>query len=1002
MKNLMYNNMKNKKLLFSLCSVALVSLVCIALFSAKKDKKGDFKLRTFDNEYSYGIKEAARWLYERRMDPATGEINWEAFNTAAKDVIKLRKYAEKDAVTDAITWTEMGPNNIGGRTRALMIDKDYSNVIYAGGVAGGLFKTKSSGTVWSRLNLYTINGSDTSANNNMAISCLAQDPNGYIYVGTGEGLVNGGISSSNINLHTVGMSGDGIYYANHNGMDFYKIPNSDNFQWVNRIAPAPANIGDSARMYIATEKGLRILNRVGDHFYWRTPKVVTGTSVGLDVKVGSDGTILYSDRINSSGKGRVFVSTDNGNSFQKANGLPTDAGRIEIAIAPSDPNYMYVSLSDLSGEFIGVYYTSDKGSNWNQVIAKSATVNIFYNGYNNQGEFDNCIAVYPNDPKHFLVGGICLWEGKLLSTENPISVSFRQIMSNSDAYSNYSTYIHSDLHNICFDKMSRYNNSGIILVGCDGGLFKSTNGGEKFTQMNKNYNVTQFYAVACSNDSLKVAGGTQDNGSLCITGTSAEIQRGTQISSGDGGHASFSIINTDVIFCSVYGGNVYRKADLEQIQSATGDNGWYNTDMKSIASGSISPFVTPLYNWEMIDDPNSLDSVIYVAPKNIVKDEVIQVKSERNNYPMTYLAPKNITQGDSVKFSDHVMNRFFVGLSNGVWMTTGALDFSATTPKWGKILSTTSPITCLTVSKDGNYLYASTGSVLYRVSGISQCISNDTTTWHATSPTKVTSFKKIWTAGAIITSISVDPQNSDRVLVSIGGTGSSQIYLSEDAATAESPTFTNKHGNLPQTPIYSSLIEMNHSNWAMIGNEYGVWFTKTLNAVTPTWVSINKGMNCNVPVFHLTQQLHNVQAALYTTTTQTGESASVYYPGTNNSGFIYAATHGIGIFRTNAFKVETPVGIKDNPKINTISTKLSLYPNPASSFTNLNFELAESQYIKANIYDMSGRLVKIVNIEAHQGNNTVHLNCDNLNTGTYIINLKSESLNLTSKLIITK
>src|SRR5574344_1398206 len=212
----MYNNMKNKKLILSLCGLAIISIACIALFSLKKAEKGQFKVRTFENEYSYGIKEAAMWLYERRMDPATGEIDWDAFNTAAKEVVKLRKYAEKDATVDAITWTEMGPNNIGGRTRALMIDKNQSNVVYAGGVAGGLFKTKNNGTVWSRLNLYTINGTDTSANSNMAISCLAQDPNGYVYVGTGEGLVNGGISSSNINLFTVGMSGDGVYCANQN------------------------------------------------------------------------------------------------------------------------------------------------------------------------------------------------------------------------------------------------------------------------------------------------------------------------------------------------------------------------------------------------------------------------------------------------------------------------------------------------------------------------------------------------------------------------------------------------------------------------------------------------------------------------------------------------------------------------------------------------------------------------------------------------------------------
>jgi hypothetical protein len=34
-------------------------------------------------------------------------------------------------------WTEIGPSNIGGRIRAVIIDPDNTNNIWAGGVSGG-------------------------------------------------------------------------------------------------------------------------------------------------------------------------------------------------------------------------------------------------------------------------------------------------------------------------------------------------------------------------------------------------------------------------------------------------------------------------------------------------------------------------------------------------------------------------------------------------------------------------------------------------------------------------------------------------------------------------------------------------------------------------------------------------------------------------------------------------------------------------------------------------
>ena len=85
-------------------------------------------------------------------------------------------------------WMQLGPGNIGGRTRALVIDPDHPNTMYAGGVAGGIWKSTDGGGSWIP--------KDTTPTSellpNLAICSLAMDPSdpthSVLYAGTGEGF----------------------------------------------------------------------------------------------------------------------------------------------------------------------------------------------------------------------------------------------------------------------------------------------------------------------------------------------------------------------------------------------------------------------------------------------------------------------------------------------------------------------------------------------------------------------------------------------------------------------------------------------------------------------------------------------------------------------------------------------------------------------------------------------------------------------------------------------
>ena len=131
----------------------------------------------------------------RTMNPYTRTIPADAIESANRHVQNQLNIQKKKAQTNSaipnVVWKERGPNNIGGRTRAIMFDSNDPNKhkLWAGGVSGG---------IWS-LDDYT----NTSINwhkvddfwENLAVSTIAYDPSNtnIFYVGTGE--MSGGPSS---------------------------------------------------------------------------------------------------------------------------------------------------------------------------------------------------------------------------------------------------------------------------------------------------------------------------------------------------------------------------------------------------------------------------------------------------------------------------------------------------------------------------------------------------------------------------------------------------------------------------------------------------------------------------------------------------------------------------------------------------------------------------------------------------------------------------------------
>ncbi|MBK9413717.1 MAG: T9SS type A sorting domain-containing protein [Bacteroidetes bacterium] len=92
----------------------------------------------------------------------------------------------------------------------------------------------------------------------------------------------------------------------------------------------------------------------------------------------------------------------------------------------------------------------------------------------------------------------------------------------------------------------------------------------------------------------------------------------------------------------------------------------------------------------------------------------------------------------------------------------------------------------------------------------------------------------------------------------------------------------------------------------------------------------------------------------------------------------------------------TGVGI-DEPNNN--GESILLYPNPSYANVNLEFSLLKEQEIKLVIYDLSGRIVYVNNIQFPNGRINFAISLENFDSGIYIVKVASKQFEFNKKLI---
>jgi len=463
------------------------------------------------------------------------------------------------------SWTSIGPGNIGGRIRAIVIHPTDANQMWIGSVSGGIWKTSNGGTSWQVQDDFMTN---------MAVSTMVMDPTtpNTLYAGTGEGFYNGD-----------GLRGAGVFKTTDSGVTWSQLSatNTSNWYYVNRLAIHPTN---GQILLAATRSGIWRTIDGGTSWTQITPAGMSSAYGVQDINFDpTDGN----KAIASSNPSNAWYSTDGGVTWTAATGISAAAGRVEVAYARSNPSIVYASVEINSGE---IYKSTDGGQTYTLVN----TGNAFLGG---QGWYDNIVWVDPTNPNVVIVGGIDLWrstDGGATLTK--ISQWFSAPLS-----------AHADHHAILEHPNFNGTTNTTVFFGNDGGIYKN----EAYTaatltgwqELNNGLGITQFYGAA-ANSAGKIYGGTQDNGALIYAG---DAENWFDLFGGDGGFAAADPTDPNYLYGEYVNLQIHRSTNggatpfsSSYIYAGTGSS----TDIDD-AGTSNALFIAPF-----ILDPNNANTML--------------------------------------------------------------------------------------------------------------------------------------------------------------------------------------------------------------------------------------------------------------------------------------------------------------------------------------------------------------------------------------------------------
>lgn len=740
-------------------------------------------------------------MWELTVNPSTGRMDYGQL-TILREQLMQQRALNRNPGEAGNDWEERGPNDIGGRTRALWFDPNDSsnNTVYAGGVSGGLWRNTditNANSQWERIQ---------NVPGNLSVTTFTIDPNNSSrwFIGTGEQYTagdvvgngvyvtnDGGNSWNAVNIPPAGAGTfefsatnlflSGLFYVN----DVQAWNNNGNTElfvgvgaFVYGDAANPNNwLGlQTAGLYHSTDGG-STWNRIeSTNLEANTSGANTYYAIPNDFEVSANNTLWMSTIANGfgAGGGQVFSST-NGTTWTAAGASPLpNSDRVEIEVSSTDPNRMYALTEGTSSTApVNIYTTSNAfASISNGALPNDADQGIPSNDFTRgQAFYDLMIEVDPNNDNILYVGGIDIFR----STNGASSWTQISKWSNNPGLSTLPVpLVHADQHAMTF----RPGNSNQAIFGTDGGIYYSSslssasNSSTAIGVRNNNYNVTQYVKAGIGPDgsgssNIIFTAGAQDNGSQAFRGSNAQpgINGSEELSDGDG---FYTFVDQDGQYMiATFVANVIYRFNLPW--NGLGRRQGGATTLSS--DQSRGDFVNQM---DYDDDANRLLTNNSNSTSNAIKSiNVATTSSGSLTNALLTAAPS------AFRASPFESNAWHVGLKNGnLIKLTGVTNTGAT---W---MSISTPFV------------GSVSSVRYG-------------------------------------------ETANDIFVTIHNYGVTSVWATSDGGAS----WVSKEGDLPNIPVRDILQNPLNRNEAILATQLGTWSTANFNDASPNWVQAYNGMS---------------------------------------------------------------------------------------------------------------------------------------------------------------
>jgi hypothetical protein len=434
-------------------------------------------------------------------------------------------------------WINIGPapivngqiaptGPVSGRVTTIAVDPANAAHWLIGTAQGGVWETLNNGVSWTP---------KTDDQASLAIGAIAFAPSNpaIIYVGTGE---------PNYDAYD-DYAGAGLLKSVNGGASWQLLP-GDLFsaKSFSGIVVDPANSGvlvasitgglaGRGSEHPPAQPGLGVFKSSDGGSTWL--QKVAGFSSDLKADPNNYNHQIAAVTANPyAGDYSLYRSLDAGDNWTLITGPwsnLTGVGRMQLAVAPSNPNTIYVSVADFGDpqhnpnyyRLLGIWRTDNGWATtptWTQLPQPQDVGNQLW--------YDHVISVDPANPSILYFGETSLrkYDGAVWTT---LGGDYDQ--------ASYGRFFHSDQHAQAWVGTR-------LIIGNDGGVWSTTDGGATFANHNSNISITQFYYGSVHPQGRDMAlAGSQDNGTEEWQGADGW----TFVGLGDGGETAFSPADPD-------------------------------------------------------------------------------------------------------------------------------------------------------------------------------------------------------------------------------------------------------------------------------------------------------------------------------------------------------------------------------------------------------------------------------------------------------------------------